>query len=149
MAQQGYETWELQRTLFLLSQELLRLEQQQAPASLVEVMALFLEKTVDYASGIAPWWTGSLSRSHRGELESLPGQVIGYLYLDPGVINPITGNRPVDYGPVVHEDQPWMDWTTEWLIDEVLADTGDDVLEALAQQIAASLGMGPERMFSL
>lgn len=111
-------------------------------------MALFISNTVDFARSVAPYWTGTLAFSHRGEIENMPGQIVAYMYLDPTAVNPVTGNRPVDYGPVVHESQPWIDWTMEWLMDEILVDTEDRIIDLLYDAVFNS-GSGPERIFSI
>lgn len=143
------DTLRLMRELFDLNQVLLDLEREEQPGTVVDLMALVIHETVGYASHIAPWWTGTLALSHRGEVENLPGQVVGYVYLDPSAVNPVSGGRPVDYGPVAHESQPWMDWTVEWLLDEILVDLDDKIIAALADHIAQRAGAGAERIFAL
>lgn len=46
--------------------------------------------------------TGSLSASHVPEFSEQPRGLLGRIYIDPGVVNPLTGQRPAEYGPYEH-----------------------------------------------
>lgn len=119
----------------------LRLISKTPPASIVSVMAKVAELTVAYATGIAPYLTGTLAYSHRGELEVGNGYVNAIIFLDPTVVNPVFGGKPVDYGPRVQEDQPWLlEWTTDWLINDLLPNTGDELLDALIDYLVLNYG---------
>ena len=51
-----------------------------------------------YAVAITHGDTGSLRASHRVEVSGLRGRI----YIDPGSVNPRSGQKPVVYGPYEH-----------------------------------------------
>jgi hypothetical protein len=129
------------RAIQKFHQRALRLMSDTPPATVVSVMARLTEITVDYATGIAPYYTGTLASSHRGEIEVGSGFVEGVIHLDPSVTNPVLGGKPVEYGPVVHTSQPWLlEWTVDWLIHDLLPDTGDRLLDAIIDYLVFEYG---------
>lgn len=79
--------------------------------------------TLDFAQDLSPVLTGTLRSAHRGEVNEVAGipyRVLFELFIDPDVINPVTGDRPVRYGPVVHEAFPWFLITRDWFEDNIL-----------------------------
>jgi len=59
-----------------------------------------------HMSRIAPYLTGTLRAAHR---ERMLEAALGEVFIDPTVINPILGGRPVEYGAMVHQ-VPGKDW---------------------------------------
>lgn len=70
----------------------------------VRMVARATRRTEEVAEKKAPWLTGSLSKSHRGQLFDGAGHV----FIDPNTVNPILGGKPSEYGPVVHGREPWI-----------------------------------------
>jgi hypothetical protein len=85
-------------------------------------------RLADIAADLAPYDTGALSRSHAWAIEGGQGRV----YLDPAAINWQSGGRPVEYGPIVHEQQPWLEWTMVQA-PAILAEEGRSLVANLAE----------------
>lgn len=127
--------------VFRFHQRGLRLMSETPPLSLVSVMARLTMLTVEFAAGIAPYYTGTLAASHRGEVETGPGTITGVIFLDPSITNPVLGGKPVEYGPEVHVSQPWLlEWTMDWLIHDLLPETGDEILDAVLEYLVSAYG---------
>lgn len=127
--------------VFNLHQRCLRLISETPPLDLVAVMARLTMMTVAYASGVAPYYTGTLASSHRGDVETGPGTITGTIFLDPSVTNPVLGGKPAVYGPEVHVSRPWLlEWTMDWLIHDLLPDTGDEILDAVLDYLVSTYG---------
>ena len=97
---------------------------------LVNVMAAAGGRTLDFARSISPFLTGTLSSAHRGEVEEVAGttyRMLFELFIASDVVNPVTRDKPVDYGPVVHEGFPWFLLTMDWFEDNMLDLLSDDM----------------------
>lgn len=82
----------------------------------------------DLAAGASPVDTGTLRSSHRGELTAAPGEVVGTVFIDPNVRNPVNRGQPAVYGEI------WAIYYHNWFEDT--ADRyGDTVLDGMEQHI--------------
>lgn len=88
---------------------------------------------IDTAQDNSPYLTGTLSLSHRGEVFTEGASVVGFVYLDESVENPLNFQSPAIYGPIVHKSQPWLDWT----VDATREGTIETLGEAVFRQIEA------------
>lgn len=98
---------------------------------LVKVVAISGGKVLDFARRESPFLTGTLSSAHRGEIEEVSGllyRVLFDLFIDENVVNPVTGDKPVEYGPVVHRAFPWFLITLDWFEANLLDILEDELL---------------------
>lgn len=109
----------------------LRAMHDEGPDTLAGLIADLVANMAVLAARISPYLTGTLSSSHRGELiEVTPEHVVGLIYIDPSVVNPVFGGFPAVYGIEVHQRKPWLDWTIEY---------GEYLLTTLEQNITATI----------
>lgn len=109
----------------------LRYIEQGGRSHLEGVMGQALIPIIDTAQDNSPYLTGTLSLSHRGEVYSEGASVVGFVFLDDSVENPLNFQSPAVYGPIVHRSQPWLDWTVEA--------TREPTMEALGEAVFAQI----------
>ena len=81
-------------------------------------MAIAVERIREEGRRTSPFYTGTLSLSHRGTVEvEQPSDttevVTARVFIDPDVVNPILGGQPAVYGVEVNDRKPW--WDDLWL----------------------------------
>jgi len=100
-----------------------------APDTLAGKTADLLRDIANYAASVAPFLTGTLRSAHRGELIDVqPEHVVGLVYIDPNVVNPVFGGFPAQYGIEVHQRKPWMDWTVQYAEANLLPALDESIL---------------------
>lgn len=73
----------------------------------------------------SPVLTGTLRAAHRGEvIMEGSDQAVGYIYIDPNIVNPVYGSMPAVYGMEVLESNNWP--------AQALASSADIVLTAMS-----------------
>lgn len=112
---------------------------QARPVSYETLISKVLYEAVNYAVLVAPYMTGTLASSHRGEVYYRDDWLVGEIYLDPSVVNPLNYAKPVEYGQVVHQSQPWLDWTMQWLEEEVLDGLETDLADHVVHMLAGAV----------
>jgi len=95
---------------------------------MIAVSANLARNTRNFASEHAPWLTGTLSSAHRGIAFAEGDKTVAEIFIDSTVQNPVFGGYPVDYGPDVHVNQPWFDWTQQFLVEEVFPGLESELL---------------------
>lgn len=85
----------------------------------------------DLTAADSPIDTGTLRSAHRARVEPMTDGVVGTIYIDPFVTNPVYGGRPAVYGEIVHERDPWFDRSEELYGDMIL----EEVEQTIVRQV--------------
>lgn len=84
----------------------------------------------------APRQTGTLAAATREQIFDAEGKV----FIDPTVVNPVFGGRPVDYGPVVHSRNPWVDRVFSQDAPKILSSAGERFFGEIDEEYRRELG---------
>lgn len=87
----------------------------------------------DMVAGASPVDTGTLRSAHRGEVDAYGGEVVGTVFIDPNVRNPVNRGQPAVYGEV--HAMTFGNW-----FDRVADVQGETVLNAMEQAIIERVG---------
>lgn len=87
----------------------------------------------DMVAGASPVDTGTLRSAHRGEVDAYGGEVVGTVFIDPNVRNPVNRGQPAVYGEV--HAMTFGNW-----FDRVADVQGETVLNAMEQAIIERAG---------
>lgn len=91
-----------------------------------------VERLLLAAQAISPYLYGVLQGAHRGTVTPEPDGATGRLFIDPSVVHPVLGGRPVVYGTEIHnEDRPWMQTAFAQLEDSIAQGIIDDTTAAV------------------
>ena len=76
----------------------------------------------------SPILYGVLRMAHRAEISPTKG----HIFIDPTVVHPVLGGRPVIYGAKLHrEGRPWFDQTVQQDVPEILAKYTADFVDEI------------------
>lgn len=84
----------------------------------------------------APKLTGTLAAATREQVFDTEGKV----FIDPGIVNPVFGGRPGEYGPIVHGRKPWVDQVFSNDAPNILATAGERFFGEIDAEYAKELG---------
>ena len=113
-----------------IQEELLTLALVDLPTELKAYEVGVATESAFYAGEISPFWTGALSTSHITQV--IDDMTI--VYLNPLSTNPITGDRPADYGVEQHAMGGWRAFYDRTVVErgpELLDAGGDEFLTRL------------------
>lgn len=108
-------------TAVQIQEELLTLSLMDLPTELKTYEVGVATEAALYAAEISPFWTGALSTSHITEVT----EDMTIVYLNPLVTNPVTGDRPADYGVEQHAMGGWRAF-----YDRTVVEIGPELLDA-------------------
>lgn len=97
-----------------VQEDLLRMTLETVPNALKLYEAGVATDLALYSGEIAPFWTGALASSPITEQTD----EMTIVYLNPEVTNPITGDRPADYGVEQHAMGGWRAFFDRAVIEE-------------------------------
>lgn len=78
----------------------------------------FALEGLDYAQAISPFLTGTLRAAHHVVQRADDDVYEATITLAP-LVNPLLGGIASEYGPRVHDYDPWMDETAAYLTDQL------------------------------
>lgn len=80
----------------------------------------------------SPFLTGTLRAAHRSEvIMEGDSEAVGYIYIDPDVVNPVYGTFPAIYGMEVREKNDWP--------EEAVAASGQMILDTMSKAMIGSI----------
>lgn len=118
-----------------VQEDLLRLTLEDIPNELKLYEAGVATGAALYASEISPFWTGALSSSHITEQTD----EMTIVFLNPQVLNPITGDPPAKYGVTQHNMGGWRAF-----YDRTVVEIGPQLLDAGADEFITRLEVAYE-----
>ena len=122
--------WELRAKADYLQWSLLNAE----GPTLLGIMTEQVLHLANYAASISPWLYGVLSSAHRSVAVPVSSEeIVGTVYIDPSVVHPVLGGRPVVYGVEVHDRKPWMQQALEHKEQAIYDAFGDGIILAIEE----------------